>query len=197
MIFLDLFITFFKLGLFSFGGGYVMVPLIQSEVVAAKGWITAAQFADVVAVSQMTPGPIAVNAATFIGASTAGVLGAACATFGVSLPSFILVSIAARMMEKFKDNRYISAALSGIRPVTVGMIASAAFVFATMSFLQFDLQAEAVKLVTFKFSEMFSSFGFSVRSALIFVFVLVGSLKFKLNPIFAVFLSGVLGAVFL
>lgn len=127
MIYLQLFYTYFKIGLFGFGGGYAMLSLIQHEVVEKYGWLTSAEFADVVAISQMTPGPIGINSATYIGYSVTGsVWGSALATFSVCLPSFIIVLLIAHFYTKFRNNKYVNYAFTGIRPVTVGLIASAA-----------------------------------------------------------------------
>ena len=134
MIHLELAWTFFTIGLFSFGGGYAMVPLMEREI-AAHGWLAAREFADIVAISQMTPGPIAVNAATYIGFRVAGVAGSAAATLGVFLPSLILVLLVARFLRKFKESRGVEGVLSGIRPATVGLIASAVVFFSGMSII--------------------------------------------------------------
>ena len=124
MIFLELFWTFFKIGAFTFGGGYAMIPLIQSEV-TAKGWIDAASIVDFIAVSESTPGPIAVNMATYIGSEMGGVFGAFCATLGVVLPSFVIILIVAKCFERFRRSRAIQGAMSGLKPAVVGLIANA------------------------------------------------------------------------
>ncbi len=127
MIYLQLFITYFKIGLFGFGGGYAMLSLIQHEVVDQYGWITQQEFTDIVAISQMTPGPIGINSATYIGYTvTDSVFGSLVATFAVCLPSFIIVLAIARVFTKFKDNQYVEDAFKGLRPATVGLIAAAA-----------------------------------------------------------------------
>ena len=118
MIQLLLFWTFFKIGLFSFGGGYAMIPLIQNEV-EQNGWLSTKEYADIIAISQMTPGPLAVNAATYVGAKVSGIFGAISATLGVSLPSFILIVIIAHFFIHFKDNAVVESILRGIRPVTI------------------------------------------------------------------------------
>ena len=100
MIFLELFWTFFKIGAFTFGGGYAMLPLIQ-ESVSAKGWLAMEELVDFVAVSESTPGPFAINIATYVGMETGGVFGAVCATLGVVMPSFIVILIVARFYQKF------------------------------------------------------------------------------------------------
>ena len=124
MILLELFWTFFKIGAFTFGGGYAMLPLIQSEV-TAKGWIDPAALVDFIAVSESTPGPIAVNMATYIGSELGGVSGAACATLGVVLPSFVIILIVAKCFERFRKSRAIQGAMSGLKPAVVGLIATA------------------------------------------------------------------------
>ncbi len=127
MIYLQLFITYFKIGLFGFGGGYAMLSLIQHEVVEQYGWITQQEFTDIVAISQMTPGPIGINSATYIGYTVTGnILGSAIATFAVCLPSFIIVLAIARIFTKFRNNKYVDDAFKGLRPATVGLIAAAA-----------------------------------------------------------------------
>ena len=132
MIYLNLFITFFKIGLFTFGGGYAMISLIQTEIVVNKQWIDAATFTDIVAISQMTPGPIGINSATYVGYTVTGnVWGSALATFAVCMPSFIIILLIALLYKQFKQNRWFGAALKGIKPVVVGLIASAAILLVT------------------------------------------------------------------
>jgi chromate transporter len=125
---LKLFITFFKIGLFSFGGGYTMIPLMEKEVVRINQWLTLPQMVDVIAVAEMTPGPIAVNMATYVGYKTAGFGGAFSATFGVILPSFVIVLMIARTYSKYKKWATFQRVLKGIRPMIVALVGSAAFV---------------------------------------------------------------------
>ena len=126
MIFLSLFITFFEIGLFGFGGGYAMLSLIEREVVGS-GWITSQQFTDIVAISQMTPGPIGINSATYIGYVVSGsVWGSIVTTFTVVLPPFVLVLFASHFIRRHRDSSIIQGAFKGLRPVIVGLIASAA-----------------------------------------------------------------------
>ena len=133
MIYLELFLTFLMIGTFTFGGGYAMLPLIQEEV-AAKGWVDSASLVDFVAVSESTPGPFAANIATFVGNRVGaalgnpawGILGAACTTLGVVLPSFIIILIVSKFFYSIKDNKYVSGALSGVHPAAMGLIAAAA-----------------------------------------------------------------------
>lgn len=126
LLYLQLFWTYTKIGLFGFGGGYAMLSLVQDEVVVKQGWITEQQFTDIVALSQVTPGPIGINSATYIGyTATGSILGAIVATLAVSLPSFILVMLISIAFSRFRQNRWVEAAFVGIRPASVGLIASA------------------------------------------------------------------------
>jgi chromate transporter len=126
MIYLQLFWTYFKIGLFGFGGGYAMLSFIQYETVEKHGWLSNAEFTDIVAVSQMTPGPIGINSATYIGyVVTGNVCGSLIATLAVCLPSFIIVLLIAQNYGKFRSNRYVNDAFKGLRPTTIGLIAAA------------------------------------------------------------------------
>lgn len=124
MICLVLFLTFFKIGAFTFGGGYAMLPLIQEEVIR-HDWMTQQEIINFVAVSESTPGPFAVNIATFIGTQMGGVLGSVCATLGVVMPSFIIILIVAKWFEKFKTNTIVKGCMSGLKPATIGLIGAA------------------------------------------------------------------------
>ena len=134
MLFVELFVTYLKIGFFGFGGGYAMLSLIQNEIVVQHGWLTNAEFADIIAISQITPGPIAINSATYIGYTTGlaaggiwtGVLGAAVATLAVCLPALTLMLLITKFFLKLKNNPYVEGAMWGMRPVVIGMIASAA-----------------------------------------------------------------------
>lgn len=130
MIILQLFLTFALIGAFSFGGGYAMLPLIQREVVENHHWFTLQEFSDILAISEMTPGPIAINSATFVGYKIAGIFGSIAATIGVVLPSFIIILVIAKIVIKNKDNPYFQGAFSGLRPIVVAMITSAAIMLA-------------------------------------------------------------------
>lgn len=121
MILLELFFTFLKIGAFAFGGGYGMIPVMKQEVLL-KGWLTESQFLDIVGISESTPGPIAVNMSTYIGTEIAGVLGAIICTFAVVLPAFLIMYFVAKVLEKFANNKYVSAFLDGIKPVVIGFI---------------------------------------------------------------------------
>lgn len=168
MVYLDIFITFFKIGLFSFGGGYAMLPLIQHEVVDSHNWVSAKEFIDIVAISQVTPGPIAINSATYIGYKVTGVLGSALATIGVTAPSVIIMIIICRFFFKFKNNKNVEHAFLGLRPATVGLVAAAAVLVAYGAFIDY-------------------------KSALIFAAAFIASFKFNIDPILLTVLSGIAG----
>jgi len=132
MIFLELFWTFFKIGAFTFGGGYAMLPLMQEQVLA-KGWMPLNMIIDFIAVSESTPGPFAINMSTYIGSQMGGqygvlgaLLGSFCATLGVVLPSFVIILIIANIYEKFKESSTVKGVMTGLKPAVVGLIGSAA-----------------------------------------------------------------------
>lgn len=125
MVYLELFWSFLQIGLFSFGGGYAAMPLIQGQVVTEHGWLSMAEFTDLVTISQMTPGPIAVNSATFVGIKIAGIPGALIATAGCILPSCIIVMVVARLYLKYRKLEMLQGILNSLRPAVVAMIASA------------------------------------------------------------------------
>lgn len=176
MIYLQLFLTFFKIGAVGFGGGAAMLPLIQFELVEHWAWISSAEFANMVAVSQMTPGPIGINCATYAGFLASGnVFGSMVATFALVLPSLILMLIAARMLSKFKHNRYIEGALHGLRPVVVGLIAAAALLLMN--------------------AENFGENCADITSWIIFAAAFVLTKFLKINPILTIALAGVAGLI--
>ncbi|MBE6215180.1 MAG: chromate transporter [Bacteroidales bacterium] len=140
MIFAELFLTFFLIGMFTIGGGYAMLSLIQNEVVNVHGWIDDTTFTDIVAVSQMTPGPIGINSATYIGyevlaesgaSEFVSILGSFTATFAVVLPSFIIVLLLCKVYDRWKDHHIFKGVLSGLKPATLGLIGTAALSLAT------------------------------------------------------------------
>lgn len=134
MIYWQLFWSFFQIGLFSFGGGYAAMPLIQNQVVEIHGWLTLGEFTDLITISQMTPGPIAINSATFVGMQIAGLPGAIIATIGNVLPSCIIVSLLAWLYTKYKKLPLIKGILSGLRPAVVALIASAGLSIIILAF---------------------------------------------------------------
>ena len=135
MIYLELFWTFFLIGAFTFGGGYAMLPLIQIEVVN-KGWLANEAVVNFVAVSESTPGPFAINMATYVGSEMGGIFGAACATLGVVLPSFVIILIVAKCYDRFKKSKLVKGAMSGLKPAVIGMIGTAILSIGRTVFVQ-------------------------------------------------------------
>lgn len=125
MIYLQLFLSFLQIGALSFGGGYASMPLIEAQIVTSHGWLTMTEFSNLVTIAEMTPGPIAVNAATFVGTKVAGVLGALVATAGCILPACVLVTLIARLYLKYRNLTVLQSVLGSLRPAVVAMIASA------------------------------------------------------------------------
>ena len=183
---LFLFSVFFRIGIFNFGGGLAMLPLIFQSV-QDFGIMTAEEFSDLVAISQITPGPIAVNAATYVGYIYAGLPGAFAATLGVCLPSFVLMLVVMKFMDKFKESRGMQGALDGIRPVTVGLIAAATFFIGDNILVKGDIID--LKLIT-----DFSSY-INIIPIGIFAATLILAGKFKMNPIVICIAMGVTGAI--
>lgn len=178
MIFIKLFWVFTKIGIFGFGGGYAMLSLIQEEVVEHNAWMTKQEFTDLVAISQMTPGPIGINTATYAGYSAiehsgyshgVAILGAALATFALCLPSFIMISLISYFFIKFRSNKYFSYAMTGIRPLSISLIALAALSLTN--------------------SENFIDY----FSPVLFMVALLCSIKFKMHPIVILFGAAIIG----
>lgn len=173
MIYLQLFLSYLKIGFFGFGGGYAMLSLIQQELVVSRGWITNAQFTDIVAISQMTPGPIAINSATYIGYEIAGVFGSVVATTAVCAPCFVIMMSLAHFYLRVKGNRYMAGAMAGMSPVLIGMIAAAALL------LMFPSDAQGASFI-------------DAWSWVIFGVCIVMSML-KTNPILLIGLSAIAG----
>ena len=132
MIYLQLFYVYLKIGFFGFGGGYAMLSLIQNEIVVRNGWLTNAELADIIAISQMTPGPIAINSATYIGYTVTGnIWGSMLATVAVCLPSLTIMLAVTRFYLKLRNNRYVTGAMAGMQPMVIGMIVAAALILLT------------------------------------------------------------------
>ena len=176
VLFLLLFYTFFKIGLFGFGGGYAMLSMIQGEVVTKYQWLTTSQFTDIVAISQMTPGPIGINSATYVGYSAVvnagyspamGVLGSAMATFAVVLPSFILMFTITKILIKYRETDLVDTMFSLLRPTVVGLIAAAALILMTPE----NFSTPSINPWQFYIS------------IFLFVAAFVGTQFFKINPI--------------
>jgi chromate transporter len=190
MIFLNLFITFFKIGLFGFGGGYGMLSLIQNETVEHWHWMTSAQFTDIVAISQMTPGPIGINSATYAGytacinagySTPMAILGSATATLALVLPSFILMILISKMFLKYMKTDAVQSVFSGLRPAVIGLLAAATLLLCTKE--NFSTPTE-------------SPWQFWI-SVLLFLATFVGTLVFKVNPIRMILMSAFAGLLLL
>ncbi len=156
--------------MFSFGGGYAMLPMIEREIVTSNGWITYSEFIDIIGISQMTPGPIAINSATFVGYKIAGVMGSIFATLGVVFFSFIIVSIATHYVIKFKDSIILKSVLTGMKPALIGLIISAFISLAKEAFVDF-------------------------KGILIAVIIALISFKTKIHPILVIVIAALLGVI--
>ncbi|HCW73960.1 MAG TPA: chromate transporter [Clostridiaceae bacterium] len=169
-VLISLFTTFFKIGLFSFGGGYAMLPMIQREVVDINGWLTRESFLNIIGISQATPGPIAINTATYVGYKTSGVVGSMFATLGVIMPSVIIVYIIARLFMRYKDGIYVQSVLKFIRLGAIGLIAAAALSLMGDVFV-------------------------NIQSIVIFAAAFFASYKLKMDPILMIVLAGFIGFI--
>ena len=189
MIYLKLFFSFFKIGLFSFGGGYAMIPLIQKEI-EINGWLSASEFIDIISVSEMTPGPIAINTATFVGYKTAGFLGGLVSTLGVSLPSLILILVVSGFFFRMQSKPANIMIFYGVRPAVTGLITAAAIFVAETAFLKSEaVGAQLMHII----SKPLSSIDFG--GIIILVLSLVVLVKFKLHPILTIIGAGAAGVV--
>lgn len=178
MIYLQLFWSFIQVGLFSVGGGYAAIPLIQNQVVDTFGWLSMREFTDLVTIAEMTPGPIAINSATFVGIRIAGIGGAIIATFGCILPSIFIVSLLAYVYYKFKGVSTIQSVLSSLRPAVVALIAGAGLsILQVVVFQDGNINMEGINWI----------------SAGIFLVAFVILRKLKWNPILVMLLCGAAG----
>lgn len=180
MIYWELFWSFFQIGLFTFGGGYAALPLIQTRIVDTHKWITLAEFTDVVTISQMTPGPIGINAATFVGTRVAGIHGAVIATLGCVTPSFIIVLILAMLYKKYNKLNIIQEVLKSLRPAIVGLIAASGVSIVILAFWR-----EGDRLYRLENLNLFS--------VLLFAAGLLSLLKWKVSPIYIMLGTGTMG----
>ena len=176
MIYLQLFLSFLQIGLFSFGGGYAAMPLIQEQIVDTHGWLSMSEFTDLITISQMTPGPIAINSATFVGIKIAGLAGAAVATAGCIFPSCVIVTLLAKIYLKYRNVKTFQSVLDSLRPAVVAMIAAAGVSILTSAFWK---NADKIILAETDWS-----------MALIFLICLVLLIKVKWNPILVMLLAG-------
>ncbi|MEW6229367.1 MAG: chromate transporter [Bacillota bacterium] len=167
---LTLFLTFAKIGLFTFGGGYAMIPLMQREIINVNGWLTMKEFVDIIAIAEMTPGPVAVNSATYVGYKIAGIGGAAAATIGVVFPSFAVILTVATLFLRFKDAPAVKAVTMGLRPAVTALVAAAAISLTKAALV------DRVGLI-------------------IAILVLLGMFGLKIHPILIILVAGVLGVI--
>lgn len=171
----ELFLTFIKVGVVSFGGGYAMIPMIQEEVVMRHGWLSLAQYTDVIAVAGMSPGPIAVNIAVFVGYSELGIRGAVASALGMVTPSLAIILVIGTAFRRFGDNKYVQWAFYGLRPIITGLIVYAAVSFA-------------------KNNGLISSASWHMASLIgIYILSLAALLYFRLHPIYVIVISGLAG----
>lgn len=180
MIYLKLFWAFFQIGLFSIGGGYAAMPLIQNRVVDAYGWLDMSEFADIITISQMTPGPIAINSATFVGTRIAGFGGAIIATLGCILPSCAIVLLLAMLYKKYKNLKYVQGILKSLHPAVVGMIASAGLAIIVQALWNGQAVSGDLSDIDFIAVALMAACIFSLR-------------KIKINPIFVMLGAGAIG----
>lgn len=181
MILLQLLLTFMKIGVLSFGGGFAVLPLIEEELVHTHQWLTMNEFIDILTLSEMTPGPIAINSATFAGNRVAGIAGGITATIGVTLPSFIIVIILAYLYFKYRNLELLQGVIEGLRPAVVALIGSAgATIFMTALFntSSFDIATADFNIINF----------------ILFILSLIGMRKFKVSPIQTIIITGIIGA---
>ncbi|HZJ57174.1 MAG TPA: chromate transporter [Clostridia bacterium] len=190
MIYLRLLLTFVKIGFFSFGGGYAMIPMIEREI-EGHGWLNALEFFDIVAIAEMTPGPIAVNCATFVGYKTAGFLGGFAATLGVAIPSLVLILIISRYFFKFQDHPLNAAVFYGIRPVIAGLIATAAVFVSETAIFKGKLSINLISRLLRSPLDVLN-----LGSIFIFVISFIILKKTKFHPMLVISLSGALGILF-
>ena len=195
MIYWQLLLVYLKVGLFGFGGGYAMLSLIQNEIVTKHAWLTEQQFTDIIAVSQVTPGPIGINSATYVGYSVTGsVWGSILATVAVCIPSFIMVIAIALAFAKVRHNRWVDAAFTGIRPASVGLIAAAALMLSLRAgFIGIWIAAEpgAFSIDQVVVTDNFPDY----KSLLIFAFTFLAMIKKWIHPILLIGVTGVLGFI--
>lgn len=180
MIYLELFITFLTIGAFTFGGGYAMLPLIQNAVLE-HGWLTESEIVNFIAVSESTPGPFAINISTYVGMETGGLLGAACATLGVVVPSFVIILIVARIYKKFQESKIVKGCMTGLRPTVIGLIAGAVLTIGQTVFFPNGFAVANIDLYTIIVSLIICLLG---------IFMIF---KKKVHPIVLIVVSAALG----
>ncbi|MGM9972767.1 MAG: chromate transporter [Clostridiaceae bacterium] len=189
MIYLQLFYEFFKAGLFAVGGGMATLPFLY-DISDKTGWFTHSQLADMIAISESTPGPVGVNMATYVGYTSGGPLGSLIATIGLITPSIIIVLIIARFLKAFRDNAYVNDAFYGLRPASTGLIGAAGFTVVLLAIFQVDLYKETGNLL-----DLFNWKGI-ILAIIIYYLSAVYKRTRKLHPVFYIAASAIIGAVF-
>lgn len=184
MIYLTLFFEFFKTGLFAMGGGLATIPFL-SKMGSTYGWFNQTELSNMFAISESTPGPIGINMATYVGFKVAGIKGAICSTVGEVMPAIIIIVIIARILNEFKENKYVKYSFEGIRPITLGLIISAFVSIFTSS---------VVFVEAYKQSGLINDL-LDIKVLGIFILVLVLNKKFKVHPIVYVGLSALIGII--
>ncbi len=184
MIYLRLFFEFFKTGLFSVGGGLATLPFLY-EMSTKTGWFTTADIADMIAVSESTPGPIGINMSTYAGFTTGGVLGGVAASIGLSVPSVIIILIIAKFLEKFRNNRFVEGAFYGLRPASIAMITAAGLNVARVALVNMDALAAG------NYGEFFLW-----KAILLGIAIFIGQRKLKWSPVIFIAIAAVVGIVF-
>ncbi len=187
---LTLFFEFFKTGLFAVGGGMATLPFLYDMSARHPDWFTTAQLADMIAVSESTPGPIGVNMATYVGFRTAGVLGGLITTLGLVTPSVIIILLIARVLKQFRENKYVDAAFYGLRPCSVGLIAAAGLLVVKIALFDFDAYALSGEI-----SDLFRVKALILTAVLLVLTRAVKATK-KLHPIFFILGSALVGVIF-
>ncbi len=180
--FVKMFFIFFKVGLFTIGGGLAAIPLLQDEVLV-RGWLTNAEFADMIAVSESTPGPIGVNIATYVGFSQYGVLGSIIATIGLVMPSVIIIILIAKFVMHYREHKIVDGVFYGLRPAVTGLILAAATSIALISLVDIDLFQSTNSILDL----------FNLEEIIMFGVFLFATNKWKHHPIFYVVIAGVIG----
>ena len=187
---LTLYFEFFKTGLFAVGGGMATLPFLYDMSARHPDWFTTAQLADMIAVSESTPGPIGVNMATYVGFRTAGVLGGLITTLGLVTPSVIIILLIARVPKQFRENKYVDAAFYGLRPCSVGLIAAAGLLVVKIALFDFDAYALSGEI-----SDLFRVKALILTAVLLVLTRAVKATK-KLHPIFFILGSALVGVIF-
>lgn len=189
MIFFELFYTFFYIGLFTFGGGYAMIPMIQDSVVS-KNWLSINELTDFIAISEGTPGPFAINISTFIGSKVGGSFGAICSTVGVILPSFIIIILLALVMRKIMSNRFVQSGLKGASSVVLALVLSTAIIFLIRLVL---FNGESINSSSFSFDRT----SFSILIILfLFAYIYKKRRNKNISPLLILLIGAVLGIIF-